>query len=318
MYSSKKLKAEAEAFDKRIEERTKAGFVPDIRRAVKCNYFYKSFFRDPYFIKLYLEHEINYFLSMLKKHAQPNSRILEVGCGPGYVSLELARAGFHVTAFDISQKAIDVAKKTLASNPFKDGFGTLDYKVSSFEDFSGIFDVVLIRGAIHHMNDPEVVIRKAVDFLESGGLFLCIEPCHEKWRKHDAVQVALVRSLLSLTGNWYENALGDELLDPKKFEDYVDDVHSEYVNERDIDELGGQSPNDNSSTGQEILVALRKHLIELEYFPVTSFIYRVLGGIRGNDDLVHKIASLLSIYDKVSIREGFMQPNNFFFAGRKK
>ena len=35
--------AEAAAFDARITERERAGYIPDIRRAVKCDYFYKSF-----------------------------------------------------------------------------------------------------------------------------------------------------------------------------------------------------------------------------------------------------------------------------------
>ncbi len=318
MDSSKKLKSEAEAFDKRIEERRKSGFIPDIRRAVKCEYFYKSFFRDPYFIKLYLGTEINHFLDMLKQYSHPKSRVLEVGCGPGYVSLEIARAGYHVTAFDISEKAIDAAKETLASNPFKDGFGSLEYKVSSFDEFQGIFDVVLIRGAIHHMTNPEMVIRKCLDLLESGGLLLCLEPSHEKWRKQDAAQVALIRGLLSLTGNWYEDSLGNELLDAKKFQEYVDDVYTEYFNERDKNEVGGQSPNDNSSSGEEILVSLRRHFIELEYTPGISFIYRVLGGLRGSDDLIRKMGTYLALYDKQCVDAGFMEPNNFFFAGRKK
>jgi len=318
LHSSEKIKAEAEAFDQRIEERIKAGFVPDIRRAVKCDHFYKSFFRDPYFIKLYLGNEINHFLHLLKKYSNSGSKVLEVGCGPGYVSLEIARNGYHVTGFDISHKAIEVAKKTQESNPYKDGFGSLEFKVSSFKEFTGIFDVVLIRGAIHHMNDPEGVILKILNLLEPGGLLLCLEPSHEKWRKQDAAQVALIRGLLSLTGNWYESSLGKELLDPKKFEEVVDDILIEYVNERDKYEMGGQSPNDNSSSGKEILEALRKHFLELEYTPGISFIYRILGGLRGEDDLVHKIASMLTIYDKLCIDKGFMEPNNFFFAGRKK
>lgn len=39
---------EARAFDQRIEERVQASFIPDLRRAVKCEYFYKSFWRDPH------------------------------------------------------------------------------------------------------------------------------------------------------------------------------------------------------------------------------------------------------------------------------
>lgn len=315
--TSNNLKEEASAFDKRIEERIAAGFIPDIRRAVKCEYFYKSPFRDPYFIKLSFGSEINYLIGMLKKYSHPASRVLEIGCGPGYVSLEAARSGYHVTGIDISEKAIDVARKTLASNPFRDGFGSLEYKVSSFEEFKGVFDVVLIRGAIHHMTDPEKVIRKIMDHLEPDGLLLCEEPCHERWRKQESAQVALVQGLLSLTGHWHENSLGDELLDPKKFEKYVDDVYMEYVNERDKNE-SGQSPNDNSSTGREILEALSKYLIELEYTNGVSFIYRMLGGLRGEEDLIHKLGSLLALYDKICVDAGFMEPNNFFFAGRKK
>ena len=37
------LKAEAAAFDQRISERVKLGFYPDLRRANKCDFFYKSF-----------------------------------------------------------------------------------------------------------------------------------------------------------------------------------------------------------------------------------------------------------------------------------
>ena len=317
MNSSKNLKSEAEAFDRRIEERIKAGFIPDIRRAVKCDYFYKSFLRDPYFMKLYLGNEINYLISKINKFSHPNASVLEIGCGPGYVSLETARAGYHVTGIDVSQKAIDVARKTLASNPFKEGFGSLRFEVSSFEDFEGIFDVVLIRGAIHHMSEPEIVIKKIVSHLKPSGILVCTEPSRERWRKQDAAQVALIRGLLSLTGNWYEESLGDKLLEPNKFEEYIDDVHIEYFEQRDKNEAGGQSPNDNSSNGFEILKALRENLSELEYKDGISFVYRMLGGIRGPDDTAHKLGEFLAMYDKTCVDARYMEPNSFFFIGKK-
>ena len=216
--TSDDLEKEAKAFDERIEERTKAVFIPDVRRAVKCEYFYKSFFRDPYLIKLFLQEEINYFLEMLKKYSYPGARILDVGCGSGYISLELARSGYHVTGIDISSKVIDVAKKTLESNPFKDGFGSLKYHVSSFDEFDGKFDVVLFCGIIHHIRNPEKAILGALDMLNPTGLLMCEEPSHERWRKQDAAQVALIRSLLSLTGNWYETSLGEDLLEQEIFD----------------------------------------------------------------------------------------------------
>ena len=315
--TSDDLEKEAKAFDERIEERTKAGFIPDVRRAVKCEYFYKSFFRDPYLIKLFLQEEINYFLEMLKKYSYPGARILDVGCGSGYTSLELARSGYHVTGIDISSKVIDVAKKTLESNPFKDGFGSLKYHVSSFDEFDGKFDVVLFCGTIHHIRNPEKTILRALDMLNPTGLLMCEEPSHERWRKQDAAQVALIRSLLSLTGNWYETSLGEDLLEQENFPEYIDDVYTEYVSERDKDEKNGQSPNDNSSNGRQILEALRKHSDELDYTLGVSFIYRTLGGLRGEDKQIQKIASLLATYDKYCVENGFMEPNRFYYIGQK-
>lgn len=139
------LNAEATAFNQRIEERINAGFIPDLRRSVKCEYFYKSFWRDPHFIKLILGERVDVFMDMLHKYSYKGAKILDVGCGPGYISLELARAGYHVVGIDIAEKAIEVARKTLESNYFKDGFGSLEYQVIPFEKANGIYDVIFFQ-----------------------------------------------------------------------------------------------------------------------------------------------------------------------------
>src|SRR5256885_1411592 len=184
------LKSEAAAFDQRIAERDQAGFIPDLRRAVRCDYFYKSFWRDPHFISLYLGEHVRTLLELLRTHGKAGIRILDVGCGAGYVSLELAREGYHVTAIDIAEKAISAAKKTLASNPYKDNFGSLEYQVMSLDQVRGRFDAVLFSGVIHHFAQPDAVVRSALELLVPQGLVLCAEPCHDSWRQADAAQVA--------------------------------------------------------------------------------------------------------------------------------
>ena len=308
---------EALAFSQRIEERVQAGFIPDLRRAVRCEYFYKSFWRDPQFIDLYLGEMVRVFLRMLRQYGGENLRILDVGCGAGYISLELARAGHHVVGIDVAQSCIDIAGQTLEANPFKEGFGSLEYRVAPFRSMEGTFDVVLFSGALHHFSSPEKDISKALELLVPGGLIMCHEPCHEEWRLQDAAQVALIRMLLSLTGHWHESFAETDLYrEPEKLRSYIDEIHVEYVTEQDKHEQG-QSPHDNSSTGQEILEALKKHLVELEYKPGVSFIYRLLGGLRGSDEVVSTLADFLAVYDRLSVDAGFMKPNGFFFVGRK-
>lgn len=310
--------AEAQAFDERIRERAQAGLIPDLRRAVKCEYFYKSFWRDPHFLQLYVGQRAKLYLDWLGKHGGAGLRILDVGCGAGYFSLELARAGHHVTAIDISETSIEVAQKTLDSNPFKEGFGSLEYRVMPFREVSGSYDVVLFSGTIHHFENVEEIVKQAAELLPAGGLLMCAEPCHEEWRMEDAAQVAMIRALLSLTGFWYETSLGDEVLESEaQLASYINDVHTEYVTEQDKHEHGGQSPHDNSSTGEEIIATVSKYFQQLEYKPQYSFTYRLLGGLRGPDEVVHKIADFLAMYDDLAVSQGYMKPNMFTFLGRK-
>ena len=317
MTISKKLIAEAAAFDKRISERVKIGFVPDLRRAVKCEYFYKSFWRDPQFINLYLGKINQGYLELLEKYSKPNARILDVGCGAGYMSLELARNGYHVDAFDISSECINQANTVLATNPFKENFGSLVYSVKSLDDVVGKYDVVLFSVSLHHMVNLDEALEKANHLLSPGGCILCYEPCHDLWQEGDAAQVLLIRGLLSLTGNWYDN----EELRPYMFDELnmykgVQDIHLEYVEERDKSEVG-QSPNDNEATGTEMITALKEKFNQLEMRPGHSFIYRLLGGIRGNPLQIKELAQFISIYDRFAVSKGFMNSNGFYFIGRK-
>ena len=312
------LEAEAAAFDKRISERVDLGFIPDLRRAVKCNFFYKSFWRDPLFINLYLGKIIDGYLDLLNKYSLKNARILDVGCGAGYMALELARNGFHVDAFDISSACIREAQKVLDENPYKEGFGSLSYKVMPLDEASGEYDVVLFSVSLHHMTDLEAALEKASSLLKPGGCILCYEPCHDLWTKKDAAQVLLIRGLLTLTNNWYDqDELATFLSNEEGISLGINAIHEEYHEERDKNE-DGQSPNDNEASGQEMINALQIKFEKLEMRNGHSFIYRLLGGIRGTQKQIENLANFLAAYDRFSVNEGFMNPNGFYFIGRKR
>jgi 2-polyprenyl-3-methyl-5-hydroxy-6-metoxy-1,4-benzoquinol methylase len=313
------LKEEADAFDARISTRIQAGFVPDLRRAVKCDYFYKSFWREPHFIQLYLGQILSGLLDLLRTHCGTGIKILDVGCGAGYMSLEFARNGYHVTAIDISEECINTARRMLAENPYKDGFGSLEYQVTPLEAATGIYDVVMFCVSMHHMSDAQAAVDKAYSMLPKGGHLICYEPCHERFGRRDAAQVALMRGLLSIAGLWYDPAdLADALRDENGLSAYVDDVRTEYVEERDKNEPGGQSPHDLEASGDEILAALRCRFKELETRPGCSFIYRLLGGLRGPEDVIHKLATFIATYEHLMVSDGHLNPNMFYFAGVKE
>ena len=43
----------------------------------------------------------------------------------------------------------------------------------------------------------------------------------------------------------------------------------------------------------------------------------MLGGIRGPDDTAHKLGEFLAMYNKTCVDARYMEPNSFFFIGKK-
>ncbi|MBI5570688.1 MAG: class I SAM-dependent methyltransferase [Desulfomonile tiedjei] len=317
--NSKHIEEEAKAFDKRIGERIERGFVPDLRRTVQCDYFYKSFWRDPLFVRLYLGWIMDGLLSALKTHCGPKLSILDVGCGAGYMSLELARHGHNVEAIDISPGCIKTARETLADNPYKKGFGSLKYAVMPFHEAKGRYDVVMFCVSMHHMSKIDEVVKKAHGLLHPNGHLLFYEPCHERFRKQDAAQVALIRGILSLTGHWHDpTEVTPSMSNERALLRYVDEVHREYILERDKNEPEGQSPHDLEVSGQEILNAAKKRFVQIETRKGCSFTYRLLGGIRGSEEEIRNLAEFITAYERLAVSHGYISENMFYFVGKKK
>ena len=170
--SDDQILAEANAFNEKMLEKLACGFVPDLRRVVKCEKFEKNFWRDPYLVSLCMGKHVEYLLHLLSQYAQPKAKILDVGCGAGYVSLELARAGYHVTGIDVADQAIKAAQRTLDENSFHDGFGSLNYRTIPFHLMDGRFDAVLFSAALHHLPD----IDGAVQWASSSETYPIIRP----------------------------------------------------------------------------------------------------------------------------------------------
>ena len=148
---------------------------------------------------------------------------------------------------------------------------------------------------------------------------LCYEPCHEKYRKQDAAQVALIRGILALKNFWYDSQRISPLLRSEDtLDQYIDDIHAEYILERDKDEPGGQSPHDLSVNGEQILHALNSRFTEIEVRPGVSFIYRLLGGMRGPEKIIHDLARFFTLYDQLAVRKGFLRANSFYYLGKRR
>jgi ubiquinone/menaquinone biosynthesis C-methylase UbiE len=91
--------------------------------------------------------------------------VLDVACGPGYVSDAVRKAGAVPTGIDFSAKMIAIAKTTFPDLPFIQG----DAQNLPIEDAS--FDRVLINFGLLHLSHPEKGCAEACRVLKSGGRF---------------------------------------------------------------------------------------------------------------------------------------------------
>src|SRR5215831_4029243 len=49
-------------------------------------------------------------VKMLSRHLKPGMKVLELGCGTGYFTRELARSGAEIVAIDVSPELLEMAK----------------------------------------------------------------------------------------------------------------------------------------------------------------------------------------------------------------
>ena len=94
-------------------------------------------------------------------------RVLDLGCGAGFLANELAAQGHTVTGLDPTTENLDVARAY-------DRTGHVDYLRGDARDVPfppASFDVVCAMDLLEHVDAPERVIAEAARVLRPGGLF---------------------------------------------------------------------------------------------------------------------------------------------------
>jgi len=111
-------------------------------------YHWDDYYKNTSSLCLYKKH-VDYIVGSFKK--KPKGNILDVGCGDGLISHNLAENGFRVKGIDTEVEAIRLAKKKslLASFEVKDIFA---------EDKQ--FDYLLASEVIEHLPDPDSFLQK--------------------------------------------------------------------------------------------------------------------------------------------------------------
>lgn len=108
---------------------------------------------------------------MLVENLEPGDSVLELGCGSGYFTKELAGLDVHLQAIDISPELIEQAKMYVSS----DNVVFLIQNAYQMEFENDCFDAIVGSSVLHHLE-----IQKAVGeifrVLKPGGTLAFTEP----------------------------------------------------------------------------------------------------------------------------------------------
>lgn len=116
---------------------------------------------------------------------RPSVTILDVGCGPGSITLDLARlvshSQGHVTGVDYTPEPLEEARKLASSaGQTNVSFQVADVHALPFAD--DLFDIVHAHQVLQHIADPVRALREMRRVVKhGGGIVACRESAAMSW-----------------------------------------------------------------------------------------------------------------------------------------
>jgi SAM-dependent methyltransferase len=110
-------------------------------------------------------------VKMLSSHLRPGMAALELGCGTGHFTRELARSGADIVAIDVSPELLEIAKDN-CSAPH------VSYQIENAYELSypdAIFDSVVGSSVLHHLEIKDA-LHEIYRVLKPGGSMHFTEP----------------------------------------------------------------------------------------------------------------------------------------------
>lgn len=163
----------------------------------------------------------------------PNSKILDLGCGTGYLSLRFLLRGYTLTGLDLSPEMIKAFEHSIPENLKSKA----QLVVEDVEKFliknRDEFDVIVLSAILHHLYDYESVLRQICAKLSSGNrLLVFFEPLKQDVKS--SIRFFLHRAL-----SWLDEKLYRFEMKVRKISVLEEEYHhSDYQRQ-----FGGIDPN---------------------------------------------------------------------------
>jgi SAM-dependent methyltransferase len=124
-----------------------------------------------------------------------DSRVLDLGCGPGLVASAYLRAGHRVFGVDLSAEMVERARHRCRKFGDKAEF----HQGSLYDPLPAApFDVVVSRYVLHHVTDPRAFVLRQAALVRPGGIVVVSDhtsdpdPARAAW--HQRIEAARDRT----------------------------------------------------------------------------------------------------------------------------
>lgn len=118
------------------------------------------------------------YLDQLAKRGIYGGRLLEVGCGDGYLLAAAERRGFDVIGVEYSEHAALRARAGLTRGQVWVG------ELSDLELQPETFDVCILADVIEHVREPRSFLVKVRQLIKPNGCALIATPSTDSWSAH--------------------------------------------------------------------------------------------------------------------------------------
>lgn len=122
----------------------------------------------------HLQSRMALVLGTISRHAASAGRVLDVGCGTGFLLEYLGRAGWSGLGIDLSPESVALADERLERIGVAD---RLSAQVgSAYEPPTGPFDLVTVTDVLEHLDDPRACLSAIRSQIAPGGLLVISTP----------------------------------------------------------------------------------------------------------------------------------------------
>ena len=156
----------------------------------------------------------------LKKYISGKTKILEIGCGNGYTSIEIANAfDVEILSFDYSKKMIDFANNLLRESKnlhLKDKVKFQVFDIRELKDLKGKFDIIITERVLINLDsfDEQIkAINNISSKLKKGGLFLMCESSIDGLNNINTERIKFDLDHIEMP--WHNNYIDDKKLNSK-------------------------------------------------------------------------------------------------------